>query len=103
MPLNSDNNSPLVIDMHGGGDDVYQQYNTSRFANISELDSVVIAYPQGYGNLWNQTDGLCCSDEDDFGFILKMILGSLGDKGSKSEYLNDFICQPSQSTGTFIL
>ena len=73
VPLNSDNNSPLVIDMHGGGDDVYQQYNTSRFANISEVDSVVIAYPQGYENLWNQTDGLCCSDEDDLGFILEMI------------------------------
>ena len=64
---------PLVIDMHGGGDDVYQQYNTSRFAEISERDGVIIAYPQGYDNLWNQTDGLCCGDEDDFGFILQMI------------------------------
>ena len=64
---------PLVIDMHGGGDDVYQQYNTSRFADISERDGIVIAYPQGYDNLWNQTDGLCCGDEDDFGFILEMI------------------------------
>jgi polyhydroxybutyrate depolymerase len=66
-------NPPLVIDMHGGGDDVYQQYNTSRFAEISERDGIVIAYPQGYDNLWNQTDGLCCGEEDDFGFILEMI------------------------------
>jgi len=64
---------PLVIDMHGIGGNMYLQHNLTRFANISERDGVIIAYPQGYDNEWNMADDLCCGDDDDIGFLLEMI------------------------------
>ena len=71
--LTADDLSPLVIDMHGIGGNMYLQHNLTRFANISEEYGVYIAYPQGYDNEWNMADDLCCGDDDDFGFILEMI------------------------------
>jgi len=64
---------PLVIDMHGIGGNMYLQHNLTRFANISERDGAIIAYPQGYDNEWNMADNLCCGDDDDIGFLLEMI------------------------------
>ena len=71
--LTANDLAPLVIDMHGIGGNMYLQYNLTRFANISERDGVIIAYPQGYDNEWNMADDLCCGDDDDIGFLLEMI------------------------------
>ena len=65
--------SPLVIDMHGIGGNMYLQHNLTRFANVSEEYGVYVVYPQGHNNEWNMGDDICCGDDDDFGFILEMI------------------------------
>ena len=72
--------APLLVDMHGNGDDMYQQRWTSDFANISMEQGFVVAYPQGHNNAWNQgpslipcSDELRCSEEDDVGFTLQML------------------------------
>ena len=65
--------SPLVIDMHGIGGNMYLQHNLTRFANVSEEHGVYVVYPQGHNNEWNMGDDICCGDDDDFGFILEMI------------------------------
>ena len=64
---------PLVIDMHGIGGTMYLQHNLTQFANLSQEHNFLVAYPQGNDNSWNMADDLCCGDDDDFGFILKMI------------------------------
>ena len=79
MSLNESGNVPLVVDIHGGGDDMYQQRWTSDFANISMEQGFIVAYPQGHNNFWNMgsptpcLSGLLCSDQDDVGFILQMV------------------------------
>ena len=65
--------SPLVVDMHGIGGNMYLQHNLTRFANVSEEYGVYVVYPQGHNNEWNMGDDICCGDDDDFGFILEMI------------------------------
>ena len=35
--VNESSTVPLVVDIHGGGDDMYQQRWTSDFANLSRL------------------------------------------------------------------
>ena len=65
--------SPLVVDMHGIGGNMYLQHNLTRFANVSEEHGVYVVYPQGHNNEWNMGDDICCGDDDDFGFILEMI------------------------------
>tara|TARA_Y100000766_G_scaffold285285_1_gene307614 strand:+ start:7159 stop:8127 length:969 start_codon:yes stop_codon:yes gene_type:complete len=78
--LNESDPAPLLVDMHGGSDDMYQQRWTSDFANISMEQGFIVAYPQGHNNLWNMGSnrGPCvvdvlCSEEDDVGFILQML------------------------------
>ena len=80
MSLNESGNVPLVVDIHGGGDDMYQQRWTSDFANISMEQGFIVAYPQGYNDLWNMgwdsitcSVGIVCPEEDDVGFILQMV------------------------------
>ena len=80
MSLNESGNVPLVVDIHGGGDDMYQQRWTSDFANISMEQGFIVAYPQGHNNLWNMgwdpitcSAGIMCTEEDDVGFILQMV------------------------------
>ena len=72
--------APLLVDMHGNGDDMYQQRWTSDFANISMEQGFFVAYPQGHNNAWNHgsslipcSDELRCSEEDDVGFTLQML------------------------------
>ena len=77
--LNETSSVPLLIDIHGGGDDMYEQRWTSDFANISMEQGFIVAYPQGHNNFWNQgspipcLNELVCSEEDDVGFILQML------------------------------
>ena len=78
--LNESTQVPLLVDMHGNGDDMYQQRWTSDFANISMEQGFIVVYPQGHNNAWNQgpslipcTDDLRCSEEDDVGFILQVL------------------------------
>ena len=72
--VNESSTVPLVVDIHGGGDDMYEQRWTSDFANISMEQGFIVAYPQGHNDLWNQGDGvLPGADQDDVGFILKMV------------------------------
>ena len=78
--LNESSTVPLVIDIHGGDDDMYQQRWTSDFANISMEQKFIVAYPQGHNNLWNMgwnpitcSVGIVCPEEDDVGFILQMV------------------------------
>ena len=72
--LNESNNVPLLVDIHGGGDDMYQQRWTSDFANLSIEQGFIVAYPQGHDNLWNQAEGVIPgANEEDVGFIIKMI------------------------------
>ena len=81
VPMTLDETSPvpLLIDIHGGGDDMYEQRWTSDFANISMEQGFIVAYPQGHNNFWNMgsptpcLSGLLCSDQDDVGFILQMV------------------------------
>ena len=72
--LNESTNIPLLVDIHGGGDDMYQQRWTSDFANLSIEQGFIVAYPQGHDNLWNQAEGVIPgANEEDVGFIIKMI------------------------------
>ena len=78
--LNKTVPSPLLIDLHGNDEDMYQQRWTSDFANISIEQGFIVAYPQGHNKAWNQgstlipcSDELRCSEEDDVGFILQML------------------------------
>ena len=78
--LNESSNVPLLIDIHGGGDDMYEQRWTSDFANISMDQGFIVAYPQGHNDVWNMASnwspclvGVLCSEEDDVGFILQML------------------------------
>ena len=78
--LNKTVPSPLLIDLHGNDEDMYQQRWTSDFANISIEQGFIVAYPQGHNKAWNQgstlipcSDFLRCSEEDDVGFILQML------------------------------
>lgn len=78
--LNESVQAPLLVDMHGNGDDMYQQRWTSDFANISMEQGFIVAYPQGHNNAWNHgsslipcSDDLRCSEEDDVGFILQVL------------------------------
>jgi polyhydroxybutyrate depolymerase len=78
--LNESAPAPLLVDMHGNGDDMYQQRWTSDFANISMEQGFFVAYPQGHNNAWNHgsslipcSDELRCSEEDDVGFTLQML------------------------------
>ena len=80
MSLNESGNVPLVVDIHGGGDDMYQQRWTSDFANISMEQGFIVAYPQGHNDIWNMgwdpitcSVGIVCPEEDDVGFILQMV------------------------------
>ena len=80
MNLNESSTVPLVVDIHGGEDDMYQQRWTSDFANISMEQGFIVAYPQGHNNLWNMgwdpitcSAGILCTEEDDVGFILQMV------------------------------
>ena len=80
MSLNESGNVPLVVDIHGGGDDMYQQRWTSDFANISMEQGFIVAYPQGHNDVWNMgwnsitcSVGIVCPEEDDVGFILQMV------------------------------
>ena len=78
--VNESSTVPLVVDIHGGGDDMYEQRWTSDFANISMEQGFIVAYPQGFNNVWNMgsnsitcSAGILCSEEDDVGFILLMV------------------------------
>ena len=78
--VNESSTVPLVVDIHGGEDDMYQQRWTSDFANISMEQGFIVAYPQGHNNLWNMgwnpitcSVGILCTEEDDVGFILQMV------------------------------
>lgn len=80
MSLNESGKVPLIVDIHGGEDDMYQQRWTSDFANISMEQGFIVAYPQGHNNLWNMgwdpitcSAGILCTEEDDVGFILQMV------------------------------
>ena len=80
MTLNESSTVPLVVDIHGGEDDMYQQRWTSDFANISMEQGFIVAYPQGHNDLWNMgwnsitcSVGLVCPEEDDVGFIVQMV------------------------------
>ena len=80
MTLNESSTVPLVVDIHGGEDDMYQQRWTSDFANISMEQGFIVAYPQGHNDLWNMgwdpitcSAGILCTEEDDVGFILQMV------------------------------
>ena len=51
--LNETSRVPLLIDIHGGGDDMYEQRWTSDFANISMDQEFIVEYPQGHNDIWN--------------------------------------------------
>ncbi|DAC34833.1 MAG TPA: hypothetical protein D7I05_03000 [Candidatus Poseidoniales archaeon] len=78
--VNESSSVPLLIDIHGGGDDMYEQRWTSDFANISMEQGFIVAYPQGHNDMWNMgwdpltcSAGILCTEEDDVGFILQMV------------------------------
>jgi len=75
LELNDSAPVPLLIDIHGGDDDMYQQRWTSDFANISMDQGFIVAYPQGNDNFWNQGSTVIPwgSEEDDVGFLLEMV------------------------------
>ena len=78
--LNESSDVPLLIDIHGGLDDMNEQRWTSDFANISMEQGFIVAYPQGHNDLWNMgwnpitcSAGVLCPEEDDVGFILQIV------------------------------
>ena len=78
--LNESVPAPLLVDIHGGQDDMHQQRWTSDFANISMEQGFIVAYPQGHNDMWNMgwdpvtcSAGILCTEEDDVGFILQMV------------------------------
>ena len=62
---------PLLIDMHGRGVSVELQDDLSDYPRITDEDHVILVHPEGIGWGWNF--GWCCSEEDDVGFLLKLI------------------------------
>lgn len=62
---------PLLIDMHGRGVTVELQDDLSDYPRITDQDHVILVHPEGIGWGWNF--GWCCSEEDDVGFLLKLI------------------------------
>ena len=66
-----DNSCPLLMDIHGLGVTVGDQSNLSDYSRITDQDNVIIVHPEGVDNGWNF--GWCCTEEDDVGFLLKLI------------------------------
>jgi polyhydroxybutyrate depolymerase len=59
------------MDIHGLGVSVGDQSNLSDYSRITDQDNVIIIHPEGVNNGWNF--GWCCTEEDDIGFLLKLI------------------------------
>ena len=59
------------MDIHGLGVTVGDQSNLSDYSRITDQDNVIIVHPEGVDNGWNF--GWCCTEEDDVGFLLKLI------------------------------
>lgn len=68
---------PLVIDIHGWGDNPSRQRSISGFESLSRKEGFIVAWPYGLCDSWNSGEACCppaSSDEiDDVGFIRKMI------------------------------
>ena len=73
-------NSPVVINLHGGGSNAAQQQRFSGMDSIADRERFIVVYPNGTGNermrVWNA--GTCCGSAplkkiDDVGFICAVI------------------------------
>ena len=69
---------PLVVVLHGGGGNYNQIQRHTGFSKLAEKQGFFVAYPQGYGNGWNdgREDIQSKSHDlniDDVGFIMKML------------------------------
>ena len=62
---------PLLIVLHGGGMTAEKMLHVTNFNNLSNSFGFYVAYPQAVDNNWN--DGRGISQEDDVGFISKLI------------------------------
>lgn len=74
----SNNKTPLVIALHGGGGLAKRMEHFTRFDELSEKENFIVVYPQGYKRQWN--DGREAAsipaqelNIDDVGFINALI------------------------------
>ncbi len=71
VPANSSGALPLIVDMHGFGFNRNEQRDFSGFDVVAASEGLLVAYPQGIGNAWN--DGALASTADDVGFIKALV------------------------------
>lgn len=69
---------PLVIVLHGGGDDAEIAEKMTGFSEKAEQENFIVAYPEGFGWVKTWNAGFCCGgavddDRDDVGFIRELI------------------------------
>lgn len=62
---------PLVLVFHGGGSRASSMPNFTRFDQLADEQSFLVAYPESVNRNWNDTRGL--SPGDDVGFIRALI------------------------------
>lgn len=77
VPVGIKGDVPLVIDIHGWGDNPSNQRSISGFESLAKTEGFIVVWPYGLCNSWNSGEQCCppaSSDEiDDVGFIRKLI------------------------------
>jgi poly(3-hydroxybutyrate) depolymerase len=66
-PTGIEQNTPLVISMHGRGQTMYDQKNQTQFQSVAQANNFVLVFPQSDGSDW-QLWG-----DNDINFILAII------------------------------
>ena len=83
VPENLNGTAPLLVDMHGFGDNPEQQKMLTGFDHLADEEKFIVAWPLGMNFSWN-AGPLCCGHSvsnnvsvkdnvDDVGFLRKMI------------------------------
>ena len=95
---NFENNSPLIINLHGYGGNATQQLNYSQMNEYALEHNVAVVYPQGINYSWNVYTYWDTNDSDDIGFISELI-----DKISNEFYIDlDRIYACGMSNGGYM-
>ena len=69
----SENQSPLIINLHGYGGNATQQLNYSQMNEFALEQNVAVVYPQGINNSWNVYTYWDTNNSDDVGYIRTLI------------------------------
>lgn len=72
-PNNAVGSAPLIINLHGYGDDAIGQMLYSEMDQFAHSQNIAVVYPQGFNNSWNVFTFWDSSSYDDVEFIRSMI------------------------------